>query len=73
MEGEGEHEFVGRYGGARSVTFAGEQLFLQRDGSRKLKLVMTENNLAGHARPGPGRTTELEAEREVGRGTCAAD
>jgi dienelactone hydrolase len=45
LEGQGDHEFVGRYGGVRSITFDGEQLFLQRDGSIKMKLVLTENNL----------------------------
>jgi len=45
LQGEEKHEFVGRYEGPRSVTFEDGQLYIQRDGSVKLKLVKTDNNL----------------------------
>ena len=41
----GNHEFAGRYGGVKSVTYENGTLYLQRDGGMKLKLVLTENDI----------------------------
>ncbi|MCP4727106.1 MAG: hypothetical protein GY863_18855 [bacterium] len=44
-QSEEGHEFAGRYEGPRSVTFEDGQLYIQREGNVKLKLIMTENYL----------------------------
>ncbi|UCE19604.1 MAG: clan AA aspartic protease [Gemmatimonadota bacterium] len=40
-----DHQFCGRYGGVRSVTFENGALYIQRDGTIKMKLVENDDHL----------------------------
>ena len=47
-----DHQFCARYGGVRNITFENGALYIQRDGSIKMKLVETENHLYRPELPG---------------------
>ena len=47
-----DHQFCGRYGGVRSITFENGALYIQRDGSIKMKLVEAETHIYRPELPG---------------------